>query len=182
MGDRLSNEELITAIQIKLCRFLISNKKASDAKDIALKLHQNDPNNAKYQAMLICAAIHSSPADMDLAKQICAKMEIGKAGMDEFALNECLENIPKDENERVFDFEIDEEMETRKKRQANQRKRGKIGNKLRAKYKDNPSLFKEPIDWKTDKNEKRAKEQKEKEEKPHENEKKNLKKKTKAFR
>merc|ERR1712048_1201769 len=108
--------------------------------------------------------------------------------MDEFALNECLENIPKNENERVFDFEIDEEMEMRKKRQANQRKRGKIANKLRAKYKENPSLFKEPIDWKSDQNEKRRKDKRVKEEKSHQNEtidqkkrKTTSKKKTRAF-
>merc|ERR1712173_202667 len=129
---------------------------------IALKLYQNEQSNAKYQAMLILAAIHSSPADMDLAAQICAKMKVKndakKMGMDEFANID----IPKKpsfeiEDGRVFDFENDGEMEMRKKRQAYQRKRGKVANKLRAKYKQNPSLFKEPIDWKSDKNEKGSK-------------------------
>merc|ERR1711933_685411 len=102
---------------------------------------------------------------------------------DEYALNECLVKVPNTSSEQMFDFEINEENEALRRTKLNQRKRAKIANKLRAKYKENPSLFKEPIDWKTSSNEKRSKDREEKEEKPHKNEKrKNSKKKNKAFR
>merc|ERR1712228_856651 len=78
--------------------------------------------------------------DMNLAKKISSQIELN-AEYDEFALNECLVKIPnasnKNANDKVFDFEIDEEIEAMRKRKLNQRKRAKIASKLREKYEKN---------------------------------------------
>ena len=146
------NPSLLLSLRVKLCRLLISSGRASDAKEVALRLHQMDESNDCYQAMLILAAIHCS--DTDLAKRIWSKIE-GIAECDERALSECLATVPNPSGNEVFEFVIDEKVEALKKRKLNQRKRAKIANKLRAKYRENPSSFKEPIQWKSSKSEKR---------------------------
>merc|ERR1712176_23718 len=81
--------------------------------------------------------------------KISSNIEMKGQCADDFALNGCLVKVPNTSSDQMFDFEINEENEALRRTKLNQRKRAKIANKLRAKYKENPSLFKEPIDWKT---------------------------------
>lgn len=146
------NKALMVTFQVRLCKFLISIHRASEAKDVALKLYETNKNNESYKAMLLMAAVHCK--DTDLAKRMDSNIKMSKE-CDENKLNECLRNVPNVSGDEKFGFEINEENEALRKTKLNQRKRAKIATKLRAKYKENPKLFKEPIDWTSKKNEKK---------------------------
>merc|ERR1712129_50662 len=132
------------SLRVRSCKFLISIHRASEAKDIALRLYESDKDNECYKAMLLLAAVHCK--DMNLAKKMSS--DIGMNGVcDEYALKECLVEIPNTSKNELFDFEINEENEALRRTKLNQRKRAKVAGRLRAKYKENPLLFKEPINW-----------------------------------
>merc|ERR1712154_601917 len=103
-----------------------------------------DKTNKCYQAMLVLAAIHS--ADMELAENVSSEIKLN-AEYEQFDVNELVENIPNIQENKAFEFEINAETESLRKRKLYQRKRAKNAEKLRKKNKEFPELYKDPINW-----------------------------------
>lgn len=102
---------------------------------------------------------------MDLAEKVSGDIKLDVSY--DYTVDDLLVEVPNpmkddvkeeddDGEEYVFGFEINEEIELKRKREINRRKREKNAIKLRKKYKEHPELYKDPIDW-TPKKEKEKK-------------------------
>eukprot|EP01083_Nonionella_stella_P006720 19467_1 len=141
---------MLVALQMDLCDLLMDVKQREEAKRIALRLNEKEPQNEVYQAMLLLTAIETK--DMELAKQISDKMSIDRDddSYDAYAVDELLVQIPnvnEDDEVNQFQFEIAPHIELERKRAANRRKRQKKASKLRQKFQENPDLYRDAVNW-----------------------------------
>jgi len=151
-----TDPELMESLQVRLCRLLISKKKMAEAKATASKLCAVDGSNQRYKALLLLAAVHDG--DFDLAEKLSSEIHVDAAEVESVSVDDLLAEIPNPmQSDKPMRFAISEEMELQRKRAANRRRRQRKAAKLRAKYKEHPELFKEPVDWKNDKKEDRKK-------------------------
>merc|ERR1719334_1102790 len=123
--ERGDDMELLEAMQLKLCRMMISKKKTKEAKAVAAKLCKMNATNQRYKAMLLMTAVHDG--DFDLAEKTSSEMKIDSAELDDIAVDDLLSEIPNPMEPtsgsiQSFRFEMNEELELKRKRAVNKRK------------------------------------------------------------